>query len=68
MMMTPRKRQAGLTEREKQLKKLALKELSNLEISEIMGVSEQTIKNELKIIYDKMKIKNKTELINKFNK
>jgi DNA-binding CsgD family transcriptional regulator len=60
-MMTPRKRQF-LTDREKQLVKLAMHDLSNSQIAKIMDVSENTIKYELAIIYDKLRIRNKAEL------
>jgi DNA-binding CsgD family transcriptional regulator len=66
MVSAARKRQ-NLTEREKQLTKLALEGLSNGQIAEIVGTSENTIKYEFRIIYQKMRIKNRNQLKNTKN-
>jgi RNA polymerase sigma factor (sigma-70 family) len=60
--MTPRKRQQ-LTEREKQVIKLVQDGLSNREIAETLGVTEGTVRNKLSIIYSKLRIKSRKNLI-----
>jgi ATP/maltotriose-dependent transcriptional regulator MalT len=60
-MMTPRKRQE-LTDRERMLIELALDGLTNQEMAEMLEVSENTIKSELRVIYEKIRIKNRKNL------
>jgi ATP/maltotriose-dependent transcriptional regulator MalT len=42
---------------------MAMEGLSNHEIAKNMNVSENTIKSEFRIIYDKIKIKNRNEFL-----
>jgi DNA-binding CsgD family transcriptional regulator len=60
--MTPRKRQQ-LTDREKQVIQLVRDGLSNRQIADAMSVSEKTVRNKLTIIYSKLSIKNRENLI-----
>ena len=50
-----------LTERERELGELVYDGLSNKEIADELDVKEQTIKNRLMTVYDKLHISNRTE-------
>ena len=50
-----------LTTREIEIGELIFSGLSNKEIAEELDVTEQTIKNRLMVIYDKLDISNRTE-------
>ena len=50
-----------LTERELELGKLVYDGLSNKQIANELDVKEQTIKNRLMTVYDKLHISNRTE-------
>jgi DNA-binding NarL/FixJ family response regulator len=54
----------GLTEKEKEIARLALKGLSNREIAEVNGNTEKTIKFHMTVIYDKCNVGSRSELFN----
>lgn len=55
-----------LTDREIKIILLVLLGASNAEIARIFGVSEGTIKNSISIIFDKLGMKSRNELILKY--
>ncbi len=54
--------EAGLTEREAEVLKLVAQAMTNREIGETLGISEQTVKNHLKHIVQKLHVKNRVGL------
>lgn len=54
--------EAGLTEREADVLKLVARALTNREIAEALRISEQTVKNHLKHVVQKLKLKNRVGL------
>jgi DNA-binding NarL/FixJ family response regulator len=52
---------AGLSEREARILGLVAQGKSNREIADLLSLSEQTIKNRLSAIFDKLKVANRTE-------
>lgn len=55
-----------LTEEETAIAKFVVNGLKNVEIAEIMGYSEATVKKRLTVIYKKMNVFNRLQLITKF--
>lgn len=51
----------ALTEREKQILRLVCDGLSNAEIAIKLGISPETVKSELKRIFRKIEVKNRTQ-------
>ena len=51
----------ALTEREKQILRLVCDGLSNAEIAGRLGISPETVKSELKRIFRKIEVKNRTQ-------
>lgn len=51
-----------LTERQKRIAKLVSEGLKNSEVAEAMGTTENVIKNDLRIIFDKCGVWNRVEL------
>jgi DNA-binding NarL/FixJ family response regulator len=56
------KRLAALTDRRRQVAKLACRGLSNREIAEKLGLTEGTVKIHLHAIYEKLDVHSRTEL------
>ena len=56
----------GLTGREREVAKLAAKRLSNKEIAALLYISENTVKFNLKAIYQKLQISSRGELAEHF--
>jgi diguanylate cyclase (GGDEF)-like protein len=56
----------GLTDRESEVMRYALKGLKNLFIAETLSIAEQTVKEHLSKIYKKIGVKNKIELMHFF--
>ena len=52
-----------LTKRERQVAELAAKGLRNAEIADALGITENTVKHNLKIIFQKMNIDRRSKLI-----
>lgn len=52
---------AGLSEREARILGFVAQGKSNREIADLLSLSEQTIKNRLSAIFDKLKVANRTE-------
>lgn len=55
-----------LTEEETAIAKFVVNGLKNVEIAEMMGYSEATVKKRLTVIYKKMNVFNRLQLITKF--
>jgi DNA-binding NarL/FixJ family response regulator len=53
----------GLTKREQEIVDLLLRGQSNKEIASQLGVSDQTIKNQLTTLYRKMDVSSRLELV-----
>lgn len=53
----------NFTEREKEVTKLVLKGLTNIEISNALFISESTVKKHLNNVFNKMQIKSRTQLM-----
>jgi len=51
----------ALTEREKQILRLVCDGLSNAEIADRLGISPETVKSELKRIFRKIEVRNRTQ-------
>lgn len=58
----------NLTKREKEIATFLIKGKSNKEISLILDISLNTVNNHVANIYEKLKIKNRVELVNKLSK
>jgi DNA-binding CsgD family transcriptional regulator len=54
-----------LTERETEVVKLLLRGMTYTATAETLGISENTVKYHVKNIYQKLRVKNKMELIKK---
>jgi DNA-binding NarL/FixJ family response regulator len=52
----------GLTARQRQIARALLKGLTNREIAAQLGLREQTIKNQLSVIYGRLGVRNRVEL------
>jgi DNA-binding NarL/FixJ family response regulator len=52
----------GLTDREQQVLRLVGRAMTNREIAETLGISEQTVKNHLKNMLQKLHLKNRVDL------
>ncbi|HEX7127548.1 MAG TPA: response regulator transcription factor [Thermodesulfobacteriota bacterium] len=59
---TPAPTEVGLTEREAEVLRLVARAMTNREIGETLGISEQTVKNHLKHIVQKLHLKNRVDL------
>jgi DNA-binding NarL/FixJ family response regulator len=55
-----------LTERQRQVATLACEGLRNREIAETLGVAEGTVKIHLNMIYEKLNVRSRTDLIIRF--
>ena len=51
-----------ITSRERELLSLIREGLPNREIAERMGIGEQTVKNALAVLYQKLHVRNRTQL------
>ncbi|HEY8371092.1 MAG TPA: response regulator transcription factor [Thermodesulfobacteriota bacterium] len=58
----PAPTEVGLTEREAEVLRLVARAMTNKEIGETLGISEQTVKNHLKHIVQKLHLKNRVDL------
>jgi DNA-binding NarL/FixJ family response regulator len=54
--------EVGLTDREAEVLRLVARAISNREIGDRLGITEQTVKNHLKNILQKLRLKNRTGL------
>jgi two-component system, NarL family, nitrate/nitrite response regulator NarL len=52
-----------LTHRERQIVRILVSGATNREIANRLGLREQTIKNQLSTIYDKLGVRNRLELV-----
>lgn len=52
----------SLTRREQQIVGLVVQGCSNAEISQRLGTSEQTVKNQLSMLYEKLQVRNRVHL------
>lgn len=53
-----------LTKRELEIVRALLDSCTNRDMSERFGISEQTVKNELSTLYDKLGVSSRLELVN----
>jgi DNA-binding NarL/FixJ family response regulator len=56
----------ALTERQRQVATLACQRLSNREIAETLSLAEGTVKIHLSIIYEKLDVRSRTDLLIRF--
>ena len=53
---------SSLSARERQVIRAVIKGATNRQVSERLGVREQTVKNQLSVIYEKLQLRNRVEL------
>jgi DNA-binding NarL/FixJ family response regulator len=62
MPETPTMTRAGLTKRERQIVARVARGRTNREIAQELNIGEQTVKNHLSGIFEKMQVRNRLEL------
>ena len=56
-----------LTRREREIVRALLDSCTNRDMSERFGITEQTVKNELSTLYDKLVVSSRLDLVNLLN-
>ena len=57
-------RRVPLTRREREIVRALLDSCTNRDMSERFGITEQTVKNQLSTLYDKLGVSSRLELVN----